>query len=391
MTYRNSIYGHIAGVVGALVLVTGTAQAQKTDAGTSVANTFTLDYSVSGTAQNTITNDTSLAGPGVDVQGTETTFTVDRLADLTVTQTNSSLSVAPGSTGQILTFDVTNTGNDNQSLSFDISDVAGDDFDATPYTVTYAVDLNSDLDTSDPGETGTITLTASGTPTTANITPDIPPDVTVAISVSADIGVQTDADQDDLILVAQLRDPVTWVTEGASGSAGATTTADGDAINAANGVAENVLADAAGTVAEVANDGMHSDQATYLVASPDLTASKTITTILTTPVDCSTDVAGGAGEYNAPGSCVEYMITVTNNGATAVAAGIDIGDILPAEVDFVSASHSGWDVAPVPTLTVPSGAAMTCDGTVATCDVSLTTASLAAGNAATLTIRALIK
>ncbi|MEE9379930.1 MAG: hypothetical protein V3V03_00860 [Hyphomonadaceae bacterium] len=391
-THSNTrLLGRIAGLLGAAALLAGAAQADGTDAGTSVENTFTLDYDVSGTAQDTITNDTSLAGPGVVVQGTETTFTVDRVVDLTVTQTNSPLTSTPGSTA-VLTFDVLNAGNDNQSFSFNIDDVAGDDFDIGTYTVTYAVDLNGDLDTLDPGETGTLVMTPTATGTTANITSDIPPDVTVAISISGDIpGAQPDADEDDLILVAQARDPVTWITEGASGSVGTITAADGDATNAANGVAENVLADVSGTTSEGATDGMHSDQGTYVVASPDLSASKTITTILTTPVDCSTDVAGGAGEYNAPDACIEYEIEVINNGATATATNIDIGDILPAEVDFVSATHSGWDAAPVPTLTVPSGAAMICDGTGATCDVSLTTASLAAGNTGTLTIRATIK
>ncbi len=392
MTRYTHFLRRIVGLFGALFLVAGAAHAQLTDAGTSVSNTFTLDYQVSGTAQDTITNDPGLAGPGVDVQGAPTTFTVDRLVDLTVTQTNSPLNVAPGATGQILTFDVLNAGNDNQSLSFDITDVAGDQFDATPYTVTYAVDLNTDGDTLDPGETGTVTLTPSGTATTANITPDIPPNVTVTISVAADIpGAQVDTDQDDLILVAQVRDPVSWITEGASGSAGATTVADPGGVNATNGVAENVLADGTGTTAEIANDGMHSDQGTYLVTSPDLTASKAITTILTNPVDCATDVAGGTGEYNTPGACVEYVITVTNNGATAAATAIDIGDILPGEVDFVVASFGGFDASPTPTLTVPTGGAMICDGTAATCDISLTGASLAAGNTGTLTIRALVK
>ena len=136
---------------------------------------------------------------------------------------------------------------------------------------------------------------------------------------------------------------------------------------------------------------MHSDQASYVVASPDLTAAKAVTTILTTPVNCATDVAGGPGEYSTPGACVQYVITVTNNGATATATGIDIGDVLPAEVNFVSATHSGFDALPVPTLTTPAGAAQTCDGTAATCNVTLTGASLAAGNVATLTIRALVK
>ena len=384
--------GKIAAVAGACAMIAGAAHAQNsfTEAGTNVQNTFTLDYEISSTPQPTITNDPSTTIPGAVVQGSETEFTVDRLIDLQLTQQNSPLTVAPGTSTARLEYLLVNEGNDAQAYSFSIADVAGDDFDDTSYVVEYFIDTNANSDPFDDAAV-TITVTPTGTGTTTNVTPDVLPDQTIGVRITSAIpSSATDGELDDLILVAQTRDPVNWQQEGATGSGGTTTAADPD-TNSDTGVAENVLADGSGTSEEVANDGLHSDTGRYIVSSPDLTAVKSVDIIATTPTDCATDSAGGATEYSVPGSCVEYVITVDNNGATATADAIDIADVLPEEVNFVTASFSGWDASPVPTLTTPSGAAATCDGTASTCNVTLTGASLSAGGQGTLTIRALVK
>ena len=383
--------GKIAAVAGACALVAGAANAQNnfTDAGTNVENTFTLDYEISGTSQPTITNDSGTTIPGAVVQGSETIFTVDRLIDLQLTQQNSPLTVAPGTTTARLEYLLVNEGNDNQAYSFSIADVAGDDFDDSSYVVEYFVDTNANSDPFDDTAVA-ITVTPTGTGTTANVTSDIIPDQIIGVRITSSIpGGATDGQLDDLILVAQTRDPVTWQQEGATGSGGTTTVADPD-TNSDTGVAENVLADGSGTSEEASNDGMHSDTGRYIVASPDLTAAKSVDIIATSPSDCATDSAGGATEYSVPGACVEYVITVDNNGATATADAIDIADVLPAEVTFVTASFAGWD-GTAPTLGTPSGAATDCDGTSSTCNVTLTGATLNAGGQGTLTIRALVK
>ncbi len=388
--YRR-LTGKIVAAMGACALLAGAAHAQNnfTDAGTNVQNTFTLDYEISGTSQPTITNDPSTTIPGAVVQGSETEFTVDRLIDLQLTQQNSPLTVAPGTSTARLEYLLVNEGNDSQAYSFSIADVAGDDFDDSSYVVEYFIDTNSNGDPFDDSAV-TITVTPTGTANTGNVTPDVDPDQTIGVRITSAIpGSATDGDFDDLVLVAQTRDPVNWQQEGATGSGGDITAADPD-TNSDTGVAENVLADGSGSSEEGANDGLHSDTGRYIVASPDLTAAKSVDVIATTPSDCATDAAGGATEYSVPGACVEYVITVDNNGATATADAIDIADVLPAEVNFVTASFAGWDGA-APSLGVPSGADTTCDGTSSTCNVTLTGATLNAGGQGTLTIRALVK
>lgn len=404
----------LALVTGASMFFTALAHAGGTDAGRSVENTFTLDYQVGGTDQGTITNDpTYTAGPGdpspvIDPSG-PTDFTVDRLIDVTMTATNSGLLVPPNSQDRILTFTVTNTGNDYQSYSFSIADVAGDDFDATGLEITYsraAFDLNGDSDTTDPCEAAitdaALTATATGTAAgSASYTCDIPPDLPFTVSVSGDMpDTLNESDADDLVLVAETRNPTAWVFETPAPTEGAVTSEDGDATNTIDGVAENVFADGSNTSEEAATDGLISAQSSYIVTDPDLVAEKAVQLVRMPDdvTDCATDSVSPSEVWSVPGACVEYTITVTNTGEVAGsdADGIEIVDVLPDDVAFVSAVASGFSTAG--TLTWKKADNTTdCDGTAGeTCTVRLAGASLdaiagATDAVATLTIRATVR
>ena len=161
--------------------------------------------------------------------------------------------------------------------------------------------------------------------------------------------------------------------------------------------AQNVLADDTGEASvEGDNDGLYGVLGTVRVISPNLAASKDILAISEDPTDCSTDTAVTNAKA-IPGACIEYFITVTNNGATADATNLDIQDVLPAEVTFVSASldtstTNGFEEVAAgvgPTLSLPSDP--DCDGTAATCEVRLTQALLAPTETGIIRIRALVK
>ncbi len=377
------------------------AEAQTT-AGTTVENTFTLNYQVAGTPQPTITNDTDTVIPGAIVQGTETRFTVDRVIDLTVAVTNSPLNVAPGAsgTGATLIFEVTNTGNDAQSYTFSLQDGvdsngAAANFNATGVTITYQID-DDGTPGFGPGDTAvTVPAVAPGTATATALqrTPDIAAGTVYRVLVSGSIpSSQADGTADDLILIAESRNPVTWAFEGASGSAGNVTAADTGG-NTQVGVAENVLADGTGTAQEIANDGRFSRQATFLVASPDLAASKTVAVVATngrTPFNCASAAPLTGNQFSVPGSCVEYLITVVNNGSIATAQDVDVVDVLPLQVEFASLAVAGFNASPAPVTSAPA-ASTSCDGTASTCRVAVENAELAAGATATLAIRAIVK
>ena len=116
--------------------------------------------------------------------------------------------------------------------------------------------------------------------------------------------------------------------------------------------------------------------------------------------DCAT-AAAVADSKAVPGSCVEYVIQVQNNGASVSATNLVIDDILPAEVNFIAASLATTTATGFaddtgvagagPVLTVPSTpATRNCDGAT-TCVIQLSDAILAAGEIGQIIIRAEVK
>jgi hypothetical protein len=379
-------------------LSAGSAFAAGTAAETNVQNTFSLTYSVDGTAQPPI--DTSGGVPGTP--GGPTEFTVDRKVDLTVAD-NGNNTVAPGEQDALLTYTLTNTGNDTQAYDlslFNGVDATDDEFDATGLTITYYVG-NSPVGTE-----------LSYTPGTSTV--DVPADGQLYVVVSGDIpvapGVEDD-DTSDVTLVARTAEPDT-LPGGAAGSGPGTTggttvlvTADGDTTNTITGAAENVLADGNGaTGQEIDNDGAFSATATYTVTSADLSAAKTVGIIDQAGTACvasppTTLAAFPTDQYSIPGACVEYRITVVNSGTNssgttdAMATNLNLLDVLPTGVTFAGASQTGFVGG---TLNAPAPGTV-CDGRPAAgtaCTVELvstpSSATLDAGTTGVIVIHATI-
>lgn len=414
--------------LGAVMAFAGAANAQGTDAGRTVSNTFTLDYSVNDTPQPPITNEGGTPGTP---EG-PTIFTVDRLIDLTLAETNSPQLVAPGTLigvdgsgaltsdpdlqPTVLSYTVTNTGNDNQAYSFDVTSPTGT-FAATGFRVFYEDAAGNFVELAE---------VAAGSGATTEVTEDIPAGETRRVFVLADIPVDAENNEfDDIILTAETRDPEFWAFEGqfttgfnpdgtvnttpvaspaANATAGQTTANDAGGSNDLVNAAQNVFADGSGT-ADGDADGLFSDTAQYIVAAPNLTGVKTVAVIATdgSAITCGDfSVAPvSANEFTTPGACVEYTITVTNNGAddgagnplpaaSVLATGIDIVDILPPELIFQSAQAVDFTVAP--TADTPPAAGTVCAGGNE-CRVAFVDGELAADPAApgAVVIRALVQ
>lgn len=349
-----------------------------TDAGTTVSNSFTLDYSVSGTTQTQIT------------PPSPTDFVVDRIINLTVTS-QGDLNVAPNQTGAELVYSVLHSGNDNQRFEFIIEQPGGDDFNATfaATPITFYIDGGDGI--FNPGAGGSDD--SAGTTIAQNTSTglDIAPDTLIWVEVSGTIpSTPVNGNSADVILVANTLDPVTWIVDGASGTADAETLPDTDGNLI--GTTENVMADLDGPATAAnddAADGAHSDTGTYNVVSATLAANKTVAVLATSATSTTCAAAASVGPadttfYPAPGACVEYVITVVNSGA-APATAITLADALPDEITFVNAADAVFTGGTV--ATAPAA----CDADSSPCTVSLTSASLAAGATGTLTIRGLVE
>jgi hypothetical protein len=345
-----------------------------TPAGTNVQNTFTLDYQVSGVDQPTI--DTGPTG-----LNTPTEFTVDRLIDLTVDST-ADANVAPDAQDQTLEFSVTNTGNDTQAYSLTLADPT-DDFDATGLTTLYYVDDGDGIFDPDTGSGGTDGV---GVAYVSGATADIAADGLLWVVVTGDIPASAaDLETDGITLVADTLQPTTGASPGTAEVADT-------GGNTPTGVAENVLGDVAG-VTDSANAGDHSATGTFIVAAADVSGSKAVTIFLEDGVDAATcgtfPGTADADPLSIPGSCVEYVITATNDAAASSSAtAIAISDYLPQELTFAGAQQAGF--AGSPTFTIPT-AGDDCSPTPTTCQVLLSGATLAPGATGTVTIRALVQ
>ena len=376
------------------VFLSGNAHAAGTNAGTPVSNTFTLDYQVAGVDQ-----------PQINNNATPTTFTVDRVIRHTVTSLGD-VSVAPGASpaqGAQLVFSLVNSGNDNQGYQFALEDPAQNDFDPTGLVIRAFREDDGTPGAID-GTNTEITLTANAFGTGA--TDHVAPDELILIVVEGTIpNTATDGQRDDVVLSARAQNPATSLDAAYTGTPGTPVAADTGG-NTQQGEAENVFDDPAGdatanggptpfTGADVARDGFHSDTAAFIIAAANLSAQKLVFPIsnpddpdangpsgaLTTTCQTITDdTAHSATAIMAPGSCIEYVIRVTNASTSGTpagdATGIDISDVLPDEVTFVAASVTG-SLTGGTVATTPAA----CDALTVNCTVSVTGASIVAPTA----------
>ncbi len=358
-------------VVAAIAAFAGAspALAAGTSAGTSVSNSFSLDYQVGGVPQTQI-----------NTSGTPTLFTVDRKTDLTVT-TVSNATVSPGQTGAEVVYGVLNAGNDNTAWRLSVKDIAADTFDIAAYTARYYTDAGNDgIFTPGVDDAGAGIAYTLGAGVTANVAPD----ARLWVILTGNIpGGATNGQFDDVALIANSFYPTASLDPAYASTPGTEITAAG--ANTLTGAAQDVLADGAGTAGapeDVANDGAHSSTARYTVSAASLTANKTVAVVRTNPTACATDTITGG--FATPGACVEYVISASNAAsATATATSIAISDVLPNQVQYVVAAQAGFTAAG--TLTTPPG------GCTTGCTVALTGASLAPGATGTVTIRALVR
>ena len=367
MTRIRQLMGTVSAI--ALIAISSTqAQAAGVTAGASIQNTVTVDYKV-GTVQQTAVSASD-------------TFVVDRKINVTISEVgNATTSVSPGQIEAVTTFDVTNLSNGTIDLALTLAQQTGG---AGAHSNTDTIDVSNVKIYLDDGGTAGI---YDGTNTEVTYLDEVTADETVRVLVVATIPLQTGG-------------PLRNVTSG--DVAAITLTADAHESGTANSLGaelfsstgantssvETVLADAAGAT-DAQYDGAFSAKDDYTVLAAALSVVK-ISSVFSDPVN------GTSNPKLIPGAVVEYCIAVSNS-AGATASDVNITDVLPVEVTYLSAfgvllngtyDDNGTTVDTTDDSCTAGGDSGSYDGTGR--KVSGTLSDLDAGDALTLVFRATI-
>ena len=281
-------------------------------AGQDITNTATLTYDVGGVP--------------TDVPSNTTTFKEDRLLNFTVVTTDvASIPVSASATGQVTTFRVTNNGNGaqdfsllsfNEATGLDDPFVAGGDLDSFDVTVT-AVRVNSVIDAAGAFDAGD----------TATFIDELPAGSYVDVFVVSTIPTPPPVLGNNALSVVSLQ---AQIAVGGAVGQGADIVTD-DSANPDNATEQTVFLDAVGTstvAADVANDGLDSDNSAYIISAAILTVTKSSVT-LWDPVNLDLNPKA------IPGAIVRFTIIVDND-ALATASGdlTDLADPLIANLNL---------------------------------------------------------
>lgn len=274
-----------------------------TSPGTNITNTATLSYTIGGTAQPNINSNTRA-------------FVVDNRLDFVVATTDvARVGVAPGQTGAVLTFTVTNTGNSTQDYSLTPTNNGTDPFGGTDNFDPSAFSVFVE-DGTTPGGYQPLEDTATYIDELSSI--NLANQVTVYI-VSTIPAAQANGSIAAVTLSAQVAVGGTGATQGAD------ITTDDSGIVDDPATVQTVFGDGVGDT-DLITDGLHSDTSAYEVQAASLSVNKT-SSVRWDPINNTTNPKA------IPGAAVSYSIAISNAGP-ASANLTQITDALAATLAF---------------------------------------------------------
>jgi uncharacterized repeat protein (TIGR01451 family) len=304
------------GLIGAVP--SAFAAGTDTNYNTDIANTASVNYSVSGVPQTVINSSpTGNSTPGAG-NGAATTFKVDKRIMFIAEETNGAATVtSPGLTQVVTVFRVTNTSNGAQDFRIAADNTQPpaiifgrtDAFDMSNFTLHVSAAACSTATMTTPTYAGEAATTFIGA---------LAEDSCRYVFVRSDTPVSPTAANG---LASTIRLVVSASTTGSSGatletqSAAADDPAVVDVVFAETGVADG----------NVIRDGVSMAFDQYFVGT--LTVTKSAAVI--------SDGFSAAGQAKAiPGAIVEYTISVQNNGL--VTSGAALTELIPANTTYVA-------------------------------------------------------
>jgi uncharacterized repeat protein (TIGR01451 family) len=312
------------------------AMAAGTTQGTSITNNITVDYQVGGVGQTQINNTNQPLSSNTFLVDRKIIFTINEKAPVGTT------TGAPGQTGRITTFLLTNTSNDVLDFTVTPANVVGG---TAAHGGTDAINMNNLLICLDANADNT----CDAAPTASLTVNDLAADANTTILIVGDIPASATNGQ-----VANVT-----ATATALNSNGTAITAATDATVNGAATVETIFADAAksgngGT--SVARDGIDVATDDYTVQAAQLTVFKTSRVV--------SDLVSGTNPKALPGATVEYCISVNNAAGGQAATGVNVRDVIPANMTYLPNS-----IFLGATVTSP-GASQTCAGGTAVTDAT---------------------
>ena len=276
---------HMPGVAAALLLSTALAAhaSSGTTAGTTVTNTISLSYTAGANSVS------------VDEAATRS-FTVDRKVDFEI-----------DADSDVVTVNLGESTTGESSANFTLRNLSNDD-------IGYTLDITAP--TSEFLGGWRVLVNDAEHDIATPVTVDQDGDVTVVIEATFLPGAAADNDYDFVV------------------SANVTSHEPSSAEDIADLMTVS-------TVWLFDADAPPFDETGFRIVEPAISASKGVRVVSADPdFACGNFDADEPAEAQAaiPGACIEYTITVTNNGGAA-ARGVSISDALPAQVTFVGHSQ----------------------------------------------------
>jgi uncharacterized repeat protein (TIGR01451 family) len=291
------------------------ALAVGTAANTQIDNRATINYQVGGVAQTPIESSptgNSTAGVG---NGANTSFLVDNMIDLTVTEVDGAATpVGAGAANVVTTFKLTNTGNNPQGYALAAANVGGtlftraDAFDMTNVRRFVSTAACSTSSATPAFNAGTDTATAVNT---------LAADACVYVFIVADTPVTATNGQ-----ASNVRLTATTAVAGTNGATAVTQTAGAESPT----VVDVVFADAGRDAIQLADDQ-------YFVQTAALAVAKA-STLISDPFN------GTSNPKSIPGAVMEYAISLTNTGAVPATV-VTISDPIPTNTTYATGTYNG--------------------------------------------------
>ncbi len=272
------------------VFAAGTTQNQ------TISNSATVDYNVNTIAQTQLNSNTYQ-------------FVVDRKVTFTVVKDEVAVvSVTPGSNDNVLTFTVTNNGNDTFDYTVAAEQLVGG-------TAEFGGTDNINATTVDVFVESGATVGYQAAQDTATSIDDLAADANIKVYLVSDfaLGLSDDAIAGQWLLVTALT---------SAGGALSDDSGSADTVGTVQNVFDAMDGPATG---DAANDAKFSDGADYQVVTASLTITKASTVI-------SDPISGTTNPKAIPGAVIEYSITIDNGAGAGTATDIDIADSLNTEI-----------------------------------------------------------